>query len=103
MNIEDLTKRMNEFVKEKGWYDKNSPRPQTPRNLSLSLHLETSEILELFQWGEREIPKSKLAGELADVALYLLQLASVSDIDLEDAILRKLRENYRRTWPTERG
>jgi len=103
MNIEDLTKRMNEFVKDKGWYDKNSPRPQTQRNLSLSLHLETSEILELFQWGEREISKPTLAGELADVALYLLQLASVSDIDLEDAILRKLQENYRRSWPEERG
>jgi NTP pyrophosphatase (non-canonical NTP hydrolase) len=103
MNIEDLTKRMNKFVEDKGWYDENSPRPQTPRNLSLSLHLETSEILELFQWGEREISKPTLAGELADVALYLLQLASVSDIDLEKAVLRKLQDNYRRTWPEERG
>lgn len=103
MNIDDLTKRMNEFVEEKGWYDKNSPRPQTQRNLSLSLHLETSEILELFQWGEKEVPKTALAGELADVALYLLQLASVSDIDLEKAVLRKLQENYRRTWPEEKG
>ncbi|MBI3761396.1 MAG: nucleotide pyrophosphohydrolase, partial [Chloroflexi bacterium] len=39
-----------------------------------------------------------LASELADVALYLLQLASISGIDLEEAILDKLKENYRRQW-----
>jgi NTP pyrophosphatase (non-canonical NTP hydrolase) len=40
----------------------------------------------------------KLAGELADVALYLLQLASLSEIDLEQAILEKLKVNYGREW-----
>jgi hypothetical protein len=40
-------------------------------------------------------------GELADVALYLLQLASLSGIDLEQAILAKLKVNYERTWDTE--
>jgi NTP pyrophosphatase (non-canonical NTP hydrolase) len=40
-----------------------------------------------------------LAGELADVALYLLQLASVSGIDLEQAILDKLEQNHQREWP----
>jgi len=39
-----------------------------------------------------------LAGELADVALYLLQLASVARIDLEAAVLAKLKANYDRTW-----
>jgi len=32
------------------------------------------------------------------VALYLLQLASVSGIDLQEAILTKLSRNYDRTW-----
>ena len=40
-----------------------------------------------------------LAEELADVALYLLQLASVLGIDLEQAILHKLDKNYSRRWP----
>ena len=43
-----------------------------------------------------------LAGELADVSLYLLQLASVTGIDLERAILDKLDVNYTRTWDEPR-
>jgi NTP pyrophosphatase (non-canonical NTP hydrolase) len=39
-----------------------------------------------------------LAGELADVANYLFQLAYLLDIDLEQAILAKLKQNYDRTW-----
>ena len=40
-----------------------------------------------------------LASELADVALYLLQLASICQIDLEQAILAKLSLNETREWP----
>ena len=40
----------------------------------------------------------ELAEELADVALYLLQLASVSGIDLEEAIIKKLEINAKREW-----
>jgi NTP pyrophosphatase (non-canonical NTP hydrolase) len=101
MDIETLTEHMDQFVKDMGWYDKDSPRPQTPRNLAISLHLETSEILELFQWGDERVDKSSLAEELADVALYLLQISRVSEIDLEKAILGKLQANYQRRWPAE--
>ena len=57
-------------------------------------------MLEHFQWREVSSDSAELAGELADVALYLLQLASVCDIDLEQAILDKLAANANRTWPT---
>lgn len=88
---------MHAFVRAKGWYEADSKRPQTPRNLSISLALEAAEILEHFQWDE-EYDKDELAGELADLALYLLQLSSVSGIDLEEAILRKLEVNKKRVW-----
>ncbi|MFO8036111.1 MAG: MazG-like family protein [Anaerolineales bacterium] len=101
MDIKALTERMDQFVQDKGWYDEDSPRPQTPRNLAISLHLETSEILELYQWGAQRVDKESLAEELADVALYLLQISRVSEIDLEEAILRKLQANYQRSWPEE--
>ncbi len=101
MNIKELTEHMDQFVRGKGWYDKGSPRPQSPRNLAISLHLETSEILELFQWGTEVVDKDSLAEELADVALYLLQLSQVSGIDIEKAVLRKLQVNYQRSWPEE--
>ncbi|HVN15981.1 MAG TPA: nucleotide pyrophosphohydrolase [Anaerolineales bacterium] len=101
LTIEELTKKMNAFVQSKGWYNAGSKRPQTAKNLSISLALEAGEILEHFQWSEQAKDKDELAGELADVALYLLQLASVSGIDLEEAILKKLEINATREWDVD--
>jgi len=97
MDLRELTEAMHAFVAAKGWYADGSPRPQTPRNLAASLVIEAAEVLEHFQWTD-QASTPELAGELADVALYLLQLASLSSIDLEQAILDKLRLNYERNW-----
>jgi NTP pyrophosphatase (non-canonical NTP hydrolase) len=97
MDLNELTEAMHKFVTAKGWYAEGSLRPQTPRNLAASLSIEAAEVLELYQWREAAAPE-ELAGELADVALYLLQLASVTGIDLERAILAKLETNYGRQW-----
>ena len=43
----------------------------------------------------------ELASELADVGLYLLQIAFVSEIDLVKAILRKLEVNQTRDWDND--
>lgn len=102
MTLEELTQAMHAFVRAKGWYNPDSPRPQTPRNLAASLAIEAAEVLEHYQWGEQPATP-ELAGELADVALYLLQLASVSGIDLEQAILAKLHANYSRQWDSPAG
>ena len=93
MDIKELTERMHAFVRSKGWYEPDSKRPQTPRNLAISLSLEANEVLEHFQWRDELKEKDELASELADVALYLLQLASISGIDLEQAVLKKLENN----------
>lgn len=98
MNLHELTLAMHQFVQSKGWYEADSLRPQTPRNMAISLCLEAAEVLEYFQWSETTNNRDQLASELADVALYLLQLAHLSEIDLEEAILKKLRENYQRNW-----
>ncbi len=97
MDITELTEKMHAFVRSKGWYEADSKRPQTPRNLSISLALEAAEILEHFQWNE-DFDKAELEEELADVALYLLQLASILEIDLQEAILKKLEVNAKREW-----
>jgi hypothetical protein len=49
MEIKSLTKRMHKFVQSKGWYKLDSRRPQTPRNLAVSISIEAAEILEFFQ------------------------------------------------------
>lgn len=101
LTIKDLTKRMHELVKSKGWYEQDSKRPQTPRNLAISLSLEAAEILEHFQFHEEIKDTDNFGSELADVALYLLQLASVSGIDLEEAVLKKIEVNNTREWDKE--
>ena len=98
MDIQQLSAEMQRFVSAKGWYEADSPRPQTPRNIAASLAIEAAEVLEHFQWGERPADRGELASELADVTLYLLQLASLCGIDLEQAVLDKLKMNYDRTW-----
>ena len=99
MSLDQLTQAMHEFVDGKGWYAPHTPKPQTPKNIACSLAIEAAEVLEHFQWSEELPDLAALSGELADVALYLLQLASVTGIDLERAILDKLAENASRTWP----
>ena len=98
MDIGELTSMMHDFVRSKGWYSAGSPRPQTLRSLAISLNLEAAEVLEYFQWGDSPKSLDGLPGELADVALYLLQMASLAEIDLEKAIVEKLRQNYQREW-----
>jgi NTP pyrophosphatase (non-canonical NTP hydrolase) len=98
MDIKQLTEEMHRLVRSKGWYDADSKRPQTPRNLAISLAVEAAEILEHFQFQEAAKDRQELAGELADVALYLLQLASVTGIDLEKAIMDKIEINKTREW-----
>jgi dCTP diphosphatase len=98
MDIRELTQEMNRFVRDKGWYDENSPKQQNERNLAVSIVLEAAEVLELYQWREAGIERPRLEEELADVMLYLLQLASVAGIDLEAAVLSKLAINHDRTW-----
>ena len=103
MDIKQLTDEMHRLVESKGWYAENSKRPQTPRNLAVSLSIEAAEILEHFQFTEEIRDRDELGSELADVTLYLLQLASVSGIDLEEAVLKKIEVNKSRSWDIDGG
>jgi NTP pyrophosphatase (non-canonical NTP hydrolase) len=98
MDIKQLTDEINRFVTDKGWYSEGTTYPQTPRNIAISVAVEAAEILEHFQFSDAPKDSAALAGELADVANYLFQLAYLLDIDLERAILDKLKVNYGREW-----
>lgn len=100
MHLKELEARMHAFVAKKGWYEEDSPKRQSPRNLAISLAIEAAEILEHFQWDDDSWERDSLADELADVALYLLQLSSMTGIDLEQAIMEKLAKNEERQWPS---
>ena len=98
MEIRELTQKMHELVAAKGWYCQDSPKQQTIRSLAISLAIEAAEVLEHVQWEESPGNKTELADELADVGLFLLQLAHIAEIDLEEALLNKLAHNHQRSW-----
>jgi NTP pyrophosphatase (non-canonical NTP hydrolase) len=98
VDIKALTDLINKFVTDKGWYGPDTIFPQTPRNIAISVAVEAAELLEHFQFTEQAKDKAALAGELADIANYLFQLAYLLEIDLEQAILEKLKLNYGRSW-----
>ncbi len=94
-DIQAITKKIREFRDERDWKQFHNHK-----DMALSLVLEASEVLEHFQWKSpveveahgRE-NKDELSDELADVAMYLMELADNLGIDLPKAIERKMRKN----------
>ena len=75
-----------------------------PKDLAISIALEAAELLEHFQW-ENEAPAGKkeaIADEIADVAVYLFELADNLGIDLKTAIYAKLDKNAKK-YPVEKS
>lgn len=97
-----LKETVKEFVTERKWEPYH-----TPKNLAISISLESAELLEHFQWYHPEAgdieprEKEKIAEEMADVLAYLLSLSNVLDIDLAAVFQRKMRKN-RGKYPADR-
>lgn len=76
------------FRAEREWLQFHSPK-----NLACSISIEANEILELFQWSEDCKDRNRLKMEIADIAIYLLYLCHDMNIDLFDAITKKITIN----------
>lgn len=97
MNIKAMQKRLRNFAAAREWQSLHSPK-----NLAMALMVESAELLELFQWLTTEQShtltqgaedREKVADEIADVMLYLLQIADRCGIDLDEAVEKKLIKN----------
>jgi dCTP diphosphatase len=93
--IKQLQQLIRKFRDERDWMQFHNPK-----NLACSISIEAAELLEHFQWKtpeESELlakeQKEKISHEMADVAVYLLELADNLDIDLVQAIQAKLALN----------
>jgi NTP pyrophosphatase (non-canonical NTP hydrolase) len=74
----------------------------TPRGLAISISLEANELLEHYQWQEKSVgSKEDLEGEVADILIYLIQFARVYDIDIPEAITKKLEKSAKK-YPLEK-
>lgn len=105
-NISLIKEKIRHFVKERDWEQFHHPK-----ELAISLSLEASEVLELFQWKEKqsleELKKDsklmeKLKEEIADVMIYAINLAHYTGIDVTEAIIEKLKKNSLK-YPVEKA
>ena len=96
MNLELIKSRLKKFAEERDW-----EKFHTPKNITMSLSVEVSELVEIFQWSnsggldEVEDPeiKAQIEREIADIFNYLIKLTDMLDIDIEKASLNKIEEN----------
>ena len=97
MDIKSVQKTLQEFAQVRDWEQFHSPK-----NIATALAVEAAELLEPFQWLKEEDSRrlkekpddyAQVVEETADVMIYLLRLADLLDIDLEQAVADKIRKN----------
>lgn len=88
---------VRDFVAEREWQ-----RYHDPKNLSMAIAVEAAELMEHFQWLRSEelaaaaadqALRSEICDEMADITCFLLAIANVLDVDLSEAVQRKMVKN----------
>ena len=94
-DIPQLTADLLDFARARGW-----ERFHAPKNLAMALSVEVAELLEHFQWLTPEESDSldvgklaEVADEIADVQIYLLELAARLRVDVAAAVRGKMVKN----------
>jgi NTP pyrophosphatase (non-canonical NTP hydrolase) len=103
-NIKKLTERIITFRDARDWKQFHNPK-----DLAISLSLEAAEVLEHFQWkSEKEIEnyiveaKEHIGEELADVFYWVLLMGHDLNIDVVDALEKKIKQNEEK-YPVEKA
>ena len=107
MDLKALQTTLREFAAEREWQPFH-----TPKNLAMALMVEAADLAKIFQWMTPEQSESacgdlmlqeQVADEVADVLLYLVQIADHTGIDLKRAVGRKLVKNSKKHPPLRPG
>jgi len=97
IDLAKLNQDILNFVSERDWDQFHSVK-----NLSMALSVESSELLEIFQWMKEEDSNKvknnpevmeKVQDEVADIFLYLMRILHKTEIDLESAVRNKMKKN----------
>lgn len=106
IDLPKLYLEIQEFSQAREW-----DQFHTVKNLACALSVESSELLEIFQWLKEEEanqvannPKllSKVEEEVADVFIYLLRIIDKTNIDIETAVRQKMKKNAEK-YPVEKS
>lgn len=103
-DYESLLADLRKFRDERDWMQFHDPK-----SMAASITIEAAELLEHFQWRNKEeaeeymcTHKDKVGEEMADVALYLFEMADNAGVDLFDAMRKKLQKNEEK-YPVEKA
>ena len=103
-SLRDLAEQLDQFARDRDWQQFHSPK-----NLASALVVEAGELLEHFQWmteqQSRELAPDRrdaIGAELADVLLYLVQLAAALGLDPIAAAQAKLKLNEQK-YPVDQA
>lgn len=101
MDLQTLTEQLRDFARRRDWGKYHSPK-----NIAMALAVEAAELMEPMQWLTEEqsrqpdaATRARLEDEMADVLLYLLQLADALDVDVLQAAFAKMQRNETRFPP----
>ncbi len=103
--IAQLRATMAQFVAEREWNQFHAPK-----NLAISIAIETAELMEHFQWISVQASRrdqlstesvQAIGEEIADVFCYLLALVNELDLDLSETFAAKF-EKTRKKYPVEK-
>ncbi|MGR6872922.1 nucleotide pyrophosphohydrolase [Pseudomonas sp. HK3] len=94
-SLEQLKRPLQAFADERDWDQFHSPK-----NLSMALSVEASELVECFQWLTEEQSKNltpaqrqAVIDEMADIQVYLVRLATKLDVNILQAVEQKMVKN----------
>ena len=92
MDLKKINQKIKNFVKERNWDQFHSPK-----NLSMALSVEASELVEIFQWIKesdfKKLDKEKVADEIADILFYLLRISQKMNNNDNISYKEKIKKN----------
>ena len=95
---------INEVLKFRD--DRNWKQFHNPKDLAISISLEASELLEVFQWSATDVvcenKLEKIKEELADVVNYCILIADTCGLDLDEIVSEKVKRNNEK-YPVEKA
>lgn len=96
MKYDELINKIKKFNADRDWDQFHSPD-----NLAKSIAIEAGELLECFQWNN-EYNLENVTDEMADVFVYLLDLANKLDVDLLEITTKKIVKNAEK-YPVDKS
>ncbi|HFJ9515271.1 TPA: nucleotide pyrophosphohydrolase [Bacillus tropicus] len=93
--MKNIYEKIMEFRDQRDWKQYHDEK-----DLAISISLEANELLENFQWKSSEealaTSRQNIKEEMADVFIYLIQMADKMDVNLEEEVIQKLEKNAKK-------